>query len=67
MISPSEFGNSHNCKSLGSFRLEVDRSYTPVDQLQKYAEKREFAETIFMKTQGQLAIKLFEDSDEPEK
>lgn len=64
MISPEEFGAGNRNEHLGSFRMEVDRSWTPTDQLQEYSESREFAERLMRKSQNLPAIQLM--ADEPE-
>lgn len=63
MISPSEFGASCKNEHLGSFRMEVDRSFTPVDQLQEYSENRKFAETLMNRIQDLPAITFLADVD----
>lgn len=66
MISPTEFGTNNPNKHLGSFRMEVDRSFTPADKLQEYSENRKFAETLMNNVQNVPAIKLIAKCDEPE-
>lgn len=66
MISPEEFGASNKNEHLGSFRMEVDRSWTPVDKLQEYSENRAFAESLLNRTQNLPAIKLIAQVDDPE-
>ncbi|CRL00907.1 CLUMA_CG014157, isoform A [Clunio marinus] len=66
MISSEEFGENNKNNYLGSYRLEVDRSWTPVDKLQEYSESRQFAESLFEKVQNVPAIKLIEKDDELE-
>lgn len=66
MVSPTEFGTTKNTH-LGSYRMEVDRSFTRADQLQEFSEKRQFAETLMKKVQNVPAIKLLADADDPEK
>ena len=46
MISPQEFGTSCKNRYLGSYRMEQDKSFTSVDSLDEFAEKREFAESL---------------------
>lgn len=66
MISPDEFGSGNPNEHLGSYRMEVDRSFTKADQLQEFAENRRFAETLMKNIQNVPAIKLIARSDEPE-
>lgn len=66
MISPEEFGSSNKNEHLGSFRMEVDRSFTRADQLQEYAENRKFAETLMSNVSDFQAIKFIAEADEPE-
>jgi hypothetical protein len=47
MVSPSEFGSDNKLKHLGSYRLEADKSFTPVDKIQEYQTNRQFAEALF--------------------
>ena len=46
MLSPEEFGSSCKNTYLGSYRMEPDKSFTSVDCLDEYADKREFAESL---------------------
>lgn len=55
MVSPSEFGSAKSLKHLGSYRLEVDRSFTSVDKIQEFNSNRQFAETLLQSSD----IKLF--------
>lgn len=66
MISPQEFGATNKNEYLGSYRMEVDRSWTPVDKLQEFSENREFAEMLMKNTQNLPAIKLIAKADELE-
>lgn len=67
MVSPTEFGASSKNKFLGSYRMEVDRSFTRADQLLEFSERREFAEKLMKRVQNVPAIKLLADADELEK
>jgi hypothetical protein len=67
MVSPAEFGGSSKNTHLGSYRMEVDRSFTRADQLQEFSERRQFAETLMKRVQNVPAIKLLADADDPEK
>lgn len=67
MISPQEFGANNKNEYLGSFRMEVDRSWTPVDKLQEYSESRAFAEMLMKQSQSLPAVKLIAEADEIEK
>ena len=67
MVSPEEFGSSCKNEHLGSYRMEVDRSFTRTDQLQEYSENRKFAESLFSKqSQNLLSIKVIAEVDDPE-
>lgn len=66
MISPLEFGASNKNEHLGSFRMEVDRSFTKADQLQQYSEDRKFADTLMKRAQELPAITLLADVSDPE-
>lgn len=62
MVSPEEFGAFNKNESLGSWRLEADRSFTKVEQIDEFAEKRKFAEALMNNVQKVPALTLF-DSD----
>lgn len=47
LISPSEFGSDKKLIHLGSYRLEVDKSFTPIDKIQHFDTNRQFAEALF--------------------
>lgn len=47
LISPSEFGTDKKLTHLGSYRLEIDRSFTPIDKIQEHQKNRQFAEILF--------------------
>lgn len=66
MVSPLEFGSSNKNKHLGSYRMEVDRSFTRADQLQEYSESRKFAESLIKQSQDVPSIKLINDVDDLE-
>lgn len=66
MISPQEFGANNKNEYLGSYRMEVDRSWTPVDKLQEFSENREFAEMLMKNNQNVPAIELIAQADELE-
>jgi Protein of unknown function (DUF2452) len=68
MISPDEFGDDNPNEHIGSYRMEVDRSFTRVELLEEFAENRKFAEAL-MKNIADVntpAIKFIAKSDEPE-
>lgn len=67
MVSPSEFGSTCKNKAIGSYRMEVDRSFTRADQLEEFSERREFADSLMKRVQNVPAIKLLADADEHEK
>lgn len=46
LVSPTEFGPDKKLAHLGSYRLEIDRSFTPIDKIQSYQANRHFAETL---------------------
>lgn len=66
MISPEEFGASNKNEHLGSFRMEVDRSFTRADQLQEYSENRKFADTLMKRAKDLPAITLLAGGNDPE-
>lgn len=57
MISPEEFGASSKNTHIESYRMESDRSFTPVDKLDEHAENRKFAEAL-MSSQKLPAIEF---------
>jgi hypothetical protein len=46
MISPEEFGASNRNTYLGSYRMEGDRSFTPLDKISERNTNRQFAERL---------------------
>lgn len=66
MVSPTEFGASNKNEHLGSYRMEVDRSFTRADRLQEYSESRKFAESLLKQSQDNPSIKLIAEVDDPE-
>lgn len=67
MISPQEWGNAASAyEFLGSFRLEYDRSFTPLDKLEEYSEHRLFAEHMLKAstTRNLPAIELISSYDD---
>lgn len=46
LVSPNEFGSNKSLKHLGSYRLEADKSFTPVDKIVEYQANRQFAEAL---------------------
>lgn len=46
LISPTEFGPDKKLTHLGSYRLEIDRSFTSIDKIKTYQSNRQFAETL---------------------
>lgn len=54
MVSPSEFGSNKNLKHLGSYRLEGDKSFTPIDKIQDYQSNRQFAEALLESSEFKL-------------
>lgn len=66
MVSPSEFGRENKNEHLGSYRMEVDRSFTRADQLEEYSESRKFAEALMKRAQDLPAIQLLTQSDDLE-
>lgn len=66
MISPEEFGDNCMNKHLGSYRMEVDRSFTRADQLQEYAENRKFAETLMKRVRDVPAISFITEINDSE-
>lgn len=66
MVSPEEFGKGNKNEHLGSYRMEVDRSFTRADQLQEYTESRKFAESLLKRVNDVPAIKLVAEVDDPE-
>lgn len=66
MISPEEFGASNLNEHLGSYRMEVDRSYTKADQLQEFVENRKFAESLMKRSRDVPAISLISNENDPE-
>lgn len=46
LVSPSEFGTSGNLSHLGSYRMEVDRSFTPVEKIKEFQANRQFSEAL---------------------
>lgn len=71
MVSPEEFGAFNKNEPLGSWRLEADRSFTKVEQIDEFAEKRKFAEALMNNVQKVPALTLFESDftseNEPDK
>jgi hypothetical protein len=63
MVSPQEFGSSNKNEYLGSWRLENDKSYTKVDEIDEFTERRRFAEALMNNVQNVPAITLFPESN----
>lgn len=63
MVSPQEFGAYNKNESLGSWRLEVDKSFTKVEEIDEFTEKRKFAEALMNNVQNVPAITLFDNSE----
>lgn len=64
MISPEEFGSTCKNIHLGSYRLEVDSSFTRADQLQEQQENRKFAEALMKENQILPAISFIPNKPE---
>ncbi|KAJ6646478.1 hypothetical protein Bhyg_01689 [Pseudolycoriella hygida] len=50
MLSPEEWGPSFTHKHLGSFRLEVDQSWTPIDKIKEVSLKNAWAHRLLDST-----------------
>lgn len=57
MISPEEYGASNKNTHLGSYRMEGDRSFTPIDKINERSNNRQFAEKL-LKSQDLPAIEF---------
>lgn len=65
MISPEEFGTNNKNEFLGSYRLEADKSFTAVSDIDDYTNRRQFAESL-LKSQKSLAIEFSKKCDDHE-
>lgn len=67
IITPAEWGSALSPnEAIGSYRVEYDKSFTPMDQIEEFTEHRQFAERLLGATSIHPAIKFISSKDETE-
>ncbi|XP_067946538.1 uncharacterized protein C1orf50 homolog [Watersipora subatra] len=65
IISPKEWGSNAPKKYHGGYRLEMDRSWTPIDEIHQKDEEIKLLGTVFNSQQGIVRAAISMDSHGP--